>query len=751
VLSLLTLLLCWQEPVDDAVWRTRMLADIQAIVETHRPSPWDVTDPSHNLQLGWNPDFMDGPVTFERRIRLSPDVGVTLVEIWRLPSKDLTEFLKAWGHPGQPTWENLLATIPKGRVVANPDSGELVIMRDFPLGHQTWNTPPYRLDALPTKKLPELAGDLTSEGPVESEESETASSFSLFVADLVNEELLDREGAGVRISQKWRFEGRASRFTPQLRIERRLKFNFDNTYSVFDIYTVGLEMLVGDRSFRMDDDYTSEAGLLFEAEKRFIVVRHGYRKWYEALFTSLFSPTRLPYNAKNLEKLPIGVRIIMPTTTGLTLVERYAYTGLPEEDYPLEVNGYAGTTGTFFISLSKRTSSQVDLRFGARIERPFFLEFRARPDFDGPLDPRRLLMGTVIQSRLNRTYGSRIFLQKNVNLSDAEQVEETVAALRRGVRLNGLVLGTAAIFNFTFSPRIDTYLLDRQLKGKLPELEWESRIESKYKEKEAYGKIGLRPASARAQKTEIVDDWQILNLMNGNKISGKSASFVYQRNFRFLKFISRRRLQVLSLEGGGGDEKEDHSIQILDIFSKSRLKERAYERRVEKIQSMLGDAKAIAGAGSHPPEKRWKNAEMGYRLLISESGLNKLADHLLSPSSERVSGRSDPLREFLRRHPILRYRLKRYRDEPKRRDVLLGKYLFKLAKKKGPLHEGLALLKSNEYFLEYREIVQGQVLDQGQEGNSGLTNTLAETYRIWEELEVFDDIFTDRHISNRLR
>ena len=728
-----------------------MLADIQATVETHRPSPWDVTDPSHSINLTWHPEFASGPIEFERRIQLSPDAGVTLIEIWRMPKGDFTQFLKSWGHPGQPTWDNLLTVIPKGRVAVNPGAGELVIMRDFPIGHQTWSTPPFRLDALPTQNMPGLPEGQQGEGPVDPEEPESASSFSLFIADLVNEELLDREGAGIRISNKWRFEGRAGRFTPQIRIERRLKFNFDNTYSVFDIYTIGVEVLVGDRSFRMDDDYTSEAGLLFEAEKRFIVVRHGYRKWYEALFTKFFSPARLPYNAKNLEKLPVGVRIIMPTTTGLTLVERYAYTGLPGEDYPLEVNAYAGTTGTFFISVSKRTSSQVDLRFGARIERPFFLEFRARPDFDGPLDPRRLLMGTVIQSRLNRTFGSRIYLQKNVNLKDQDQVEQTIAALRRGIRLNGLVLGTAAIFNFTFSPRIDTYLLDRQLRGKLPELEWESRIESKYQEKEAYGKVGLRPASARAQRMEIIDDWQVLNLMNGKKISGKSASFLYQRNLRFLKFISRRQLQVLSLEGGGNGKVRPHSIQILDIFSKSRLKKHGYEKRVEKLRHMLGDSDAIAGAGSHPPEKRWKNAEMGYRLLISESGLKKLASHLLEPATRTTLNESDTLRQFLRRHPILNYRLRRNRDEPEKRDVLLGKYLFKLAKGKGPLHASLAILEPHEFFLEYREIVQGQVLDQGREGNPKLTETLAETYQIWEELEVFDDIFTDRNISNRLR
>ena len=734
-------------------WRARMLADIQAIVETHPSTTWGVTDPHRHLKVQWNPEYASGPITFQRRFQTSPDGGITLFEIWRMAPQDLQPLLKSWGHPANPNWDDLLSTIPKGSVLANKETGELVILREFDFSSFSWRQRPFPLHSLPTTIYPTLAGQV-GEGDGTAPEKESASSFSLFVADLVNEELQDSEGAGVRLSKKWRFEGRASRFNPQLRIERRLKFNFDNTYTVFDIYSVEVDWLLGDRRFRFEDDYTSEAGVLFEAKKDFVVVRQGFEKWYKALFAPFFSPTRLPYNGKKLQELPVGVRIILPTTTGLTLVERFAYSGIAGEDYPLEINASAGTRSVFFISISKRSSSQVDMRFGARIERPFEFEIRGRPNFDGNFDWRRLLMGTIVQTRLDRTKGSRIFLQKNVNLEDPQQVKETVEALRRGIRLNGLVLGIGAILNFTFSPRIDTYLLDRRLSGKLPDLAWESRIESKYLQKEAYGKFGFRPFSVRGQKTEVIDDWQVLNLMTGEKIQGKSAAFVFQRNLRILKYITRRRVQVLALEGeNAANAEKDHShyIQILDVFSKSRLKKQGYENRAAKMKRLLGQSPAVDGAGSHPPEKRWKNVEMGYRLLISDRGMDQIANHIFAPDVANPKEDFDPLRTYLRRHPILKKRLYRHRDDRKKRDVLVAKLLYKIARSHGPLFEAFGKLDPSDFYLEYREISDSQLLDHGIEGDPTLSRALSNSLKTWEELEVFDDIFIDRNISDRLQ
>lgn len=752
MLFILTFAIYFQEsPQANQAWRTHMLADIQAAFETHRPTTWDATDPQSHLEVHWNPEFASGEIRFERRFLLADDSSVTLVEIWQMNPRDLSLLLKAWGHPDNPTWESLLSLLPKGRVLANAATGNLAIIRDFEIGVSDWQTPPFPLNALPTEAYPSLAEELEPVRGEDASESETASSFGLFIEDLVNEELQDREGSGIRLSQKWRFEGRASRFNPRLRIERRLKLNFDNTYTVFDIYSAEVDLLVGDRSFRMDDNYTSEAGILFEAEKSFVVVRKGYRKWYDALFTTFFSPTKLPYNAKNLEDLPVGVRIILPTTAGLTLVERYAYTGIAGEDYPLEANAFAGTQSAFFISISKRSSSNIDLRFGARIERPLYLELRGRPDFDGPFDARRLLAGTILQTRLNRIQGSRIFLQKNINLEDAQQVQETVAALRRGIRLSGLILGTAAIFNFTFSPRIDSFLLEKRLKGKLPELDWQSRIESTYREKGSYGKFGLRLFSVRAQKTEIIDDWQVFDLINGQQMAGKSASFTYQRNWRFFKFISRRQLEVLALEdkdAAANTSAASHSVQILDAFSKSRIDASAYLKRASVLRGMLGTTSALDGAGSHPPETRWKKLEMGYRLIISDTGMDLLASHLLQVEDQEGI-RSDPLRIFLNRHPILKYRMHRNQDNRKRRDILLGKFLFKVARQKGPLWRCFELLHEKDYYLEYREMVAGQLLDHGRDGNNDLSSVLSDSLKTWQELDVFDDIYIDRSIGNQ--
>ncbi|CAM2066298.1 hypothetical protein SCOR_13030 [Sulfidibacter corallicola] len=732
--------------------RARMLRDIQAALSTHQPSIWDLTHPDTDISLSWTPEQMQGQVQFKRLILSSPDQGYTVFEVWQLPPDQLTRFCELWGHPEQVTWDNLLANLPNGRLVAKREEGKLMIFRDYPQDEDVWHKPPFNLVLLPIWRATQVPGEIEGQAPIEPEVpfTEDSQPRASFLADLVNEELMDREGVPIRLSQTWDVTEKFSRLSPRIAVERRLKRDFNGTYTVFDIFSLEVEFLVGDRKIRAEERSTRETGARLETAKRLITIRHGYANWHEALFAKPFSPRRLPYTAENLASLPVGMRIILPSSTGLTLVEDVSRTNIFGQSLPVRHNAFMGIRGTFFISIVKRNESEMDLRFGARIERPFSLDLRIRPDFDGYFDPLRLVVGTALQLRTERTYGSRIFLQKKVDLKDPAAVRETLDTLSRGLRFNGLFLGTAAIINFTFLPRIDAFLVDRFIRGTLPEIAWETRLESRYLYRENYGKIGFRPISLRGQKTIIEDDWHLFDLLNLSENRGRSGSFTFDRTFRFIDTVHNRHVQTLAFEGIGSisDEYGEDNFygQVVDQISQGRMSPIRYYQVTQRMKRTLGERAPLSRSGSWFPKTHLEDAEIGYRLVIGDEGMDQAADVVATALKER-RGQRTKLGRWLLFRPILRYRLRRSMDQTSLRNFHLSKMMFKLAKKRGPLHQVLAGIDEENYLLEYRETAKNQPRIHDKSGDAEIVSRIIAARKRWEEFSVFDDIFVDKNFS----
>src|SRR5690606_7317163 len=149
--------------------------------------------------LAWPLEGSGREVSYRRQIRNSPDGGYTLAEVWQCHPDDLAALCRFWGHPDTVTWEGLRGELPHGRIVVDARQGKLLIIRDVPAEIKVWREPPFALDLLPTERYPNLPFDeaVTASDRDETEPSRSAS----FLADLVNEELLDRDGVPVSLSQ----------------------------------------------------------------------------------------------------------------------------------------------------------------------------------------------------------------------------------------------------------------------------------------------------------------------------------------------------------------------------------------------------------------------------------------------------------------------------------------------------------------------------------------------------------------------
>lgn len=730
-------------------YRAVILHDIETAMGLHQPSVWDLTHPGTDLKLTWSFETV-GEIRYRRMILNSPDGGYTVFEAWHLDNKKLAAFLDLWGHPEPVDWGDLLGIIPQGRIVADPVQGRLAVFRDLPHEANPWLLHPFQLQNLPIKIK---AGDPPPELD-HTQDTFISNRNANYLTDLVNEELMDREGVPIRISKTWDIAGRFSRVSPSISVERRLKRDLNGRYTVFDIFAIEAEVLVGERKIRQESNSARETGALFETEKRVIVVRHGFATWHEALYARTFSPKRLPYSTKNLVNLPVGVRIILPSSSGLTLVERVRRTDFFGESLPLRRDALMGIRGTFFVSVSKRTPKRLEVRFGARIERPFGFDMRLRPDFDGAFDPLRLVMGTVMQLRAEHTWGSRIFVQKDVDLDDPEAVAETLTALARGVRFHGLFLGSAAIVNFTFLPKIDAFLVDRFIRGSLPDMAWQNRMESRYQFQEAYSKLGIRPISLRGEQTNIEDDWHYFDLVDLTENRGRTGAYRYNRTFRFFKALNRRQVNTAAFEGLGNfdrlEEGRSFYLQVIDMKTQSRMSPTRYYQVTQRLKRSLGERQALARSGSAPMNRAFEDIEIGYRLVLTQNGMEKVAGILRGVLSEKT-GNSSKLGRWLWMRPLLRLRLKASLRRDNQGNFMIAKTMFRLARTHGPVAQILDQLSQEDFVLEYREASRHRPIIQDYTGDTTAIGNIIRAQRRWQEFSVLDNIFIDRNINQTNR
>lgn len=729
----------------------RLTHDIQASVYSRQPTVWGGAEQTYDIRIEWTPKILSGPLVYRRQVRRSPDGGELLLESWRFSPDDLATFLAAWNHPDKEVdWSRILGTLPNGRLIASQSRGLLLIVRQYPPGTQVWKEAPFPLDAVPTEAFPNLAQPVVrGEGGLEDESHET-SKFADFFADLFVEELLDREGVPIRISKHWDISGRFSRLSPLVRIERRIRLDFSGTYSVFDLYTIGGEVLLGSRREDIETRDFSETGTFLDIQKKVVVIRKGYQKWYEALFAKPFSLRKIPYSDESLMSFPIGVRVVFPSSAGLTLIGKRSKPTHIADNIPLDMQVFAGLNGTSFISLTKTSQNVIDFTIGGRVERVGEASLRMRPDFDGTFDPLRLLMGTLSQLRANKTKGTSLFMQKQIDLTDPEQVALYRQSVRRGLRLSGFPLGVAAVLNLVFRQEWDDFFVEQALQDKLPEIQWERTYLSHYSHFEKYAKLGIRPISSRSRTFAIDDDWVIEDRSAPEPTRARSFSLNTTRNLRLPGRLSQRVIQANGIidKTDADAEAQGQYLEVVDLTDRSRMSYAAYRKLTGRLSSCFAPSADLSELSQWTPDAAFHDVQIGYRIVLNRRGLEKLAAEFIDL---RKNQKSHPLSRWLRFHPILWHRLERIERDPEGGFVALSKLLFKLAKRRGPIHCLFETLDPQDYLLEWRGMGLGRPLVSGRIGESVSSDALIHMMRDWEALGVLDNVFVERNFNARLQ
>lgn len=740
-LLLVSLLVCATDDI-----RPRILDSIQAALQAREPSLWGAIERGYELELRWTFDALSQPVVYKRRLRSSPDGDITLIEIWEIAEQDLPTLCSAWGHPDQVHFENLLGEIPHGRILASARRQTLTIIRDYPISARIWRTRPFPLERLPTLTFPGLANaDSTQATPVESDRSALATFFS----EVFLEELLDREGVPISISKHWHFEDDFSRISPFLRIERRIRLSFAGSYTVFDIYTMGGEFILGERDLNDDQGKVLEIGPFVRAEKRIVVIRRGFETWFHALFARPFPPSRLPYSAESLRTMPADIRFVFPSTTGLFLGERHRDDIGFGRRLPLRTEMALGFQGTFFTSISRTSNHTLDLKFGGRIERFGELDFRIRPVFDGNLDPKRAFMGTLAQWRTDRTHGTRMLVQRSVDLNEDQDIAWAQTTLQTNAQFNGLFLGLGAIVSIPFTDRLDSRIIDQFVARKLPDIPWEHAFESHYRHREDYLKLGTRLWLGRYHNYGVDDDWSIRDLVRETKTTGRSVSFVTRKYRRIFSNSRRLTTQVWGLteHRDAGKLRAEQFLEIVKVAHADDLDYSAYRKTMQQVENCIGPACPDGMIRDWPPRSSYPHTRIGFRILLIRPALDSLAQRL---KNIREHQPDHPISRWLRFHPFLARKLKKQTNSDSDRFVILAKFLFKLAKSKGPLFSILEGLPESHFALEWQCSSAVTPHQGGELGFATLTQEMIQRWLDWEELGALEDIFVEAHFGRSL-
>ncbi|MCB1049564.1 MAG: hypothetical protein H6510_01005 [Acidobacteria bacterium] len=723
---------------NDTTFRDRVFADIQAAVGTHQPTIWGVTDPRLFVELSWQHPHLRYGLSYHRSVVRALN-QLVLVETWRFSPDNLAELCRLFGHREWVAWENILAEIPNGRIVASKDRGELIILRDFEPSGSIWRQPPFDLAELPT------LGNPTGPAPTVLFSEEHPSQFAIFLNDVFTEELLDRDGLKIRISKHWNFVNHFSRLSPFVRIERSVRLDYNGTFSVFDIYSFGGDFLLGSHTEDKSGAIV-ETGALLNLDKSIVVIRSGLPTWHQAVFSKPFNPKNFPVSPEALKRLPLGVRFVFPATSGLSLVERAQKpTSWWSQILVWRLRLYLGVNGNFFISVVRRNETDLELRFGGRIERYGEANLRLRPDFDGTFDPLRLLVGSVIQLRGQITDGTKLILEKKIDLRNDKELKLVTVALRRGIRFNGMLLGLAGVLNFTFLNRYDTFLVEQFINGKLPEIDWEISTLSHFRLGQNYGKIGIRLASARKQKEKLFDDWQIHHLQpNGAEYQGNSTRITAQSVMRWFNHIDRRRTELRAVQAEA--DPLEKFVELSETYEESKLRPREQRKIKAQIERVWAEYSDLEDRLDWSPDQDFHDVQFGYRLLLTTSGMNRVRDFL------RDGARPLPpeLKRWLRRHPLMVRKLNRAEPDSKQEFESISQLLYKMARAHAPIHLLFAEMEPQDYFLEWRVVCPSQPGLAGQSGEATLAPEELRTWQRWESLSVLDDLYIDRSLSESL-
>lgn len=694
-------------------------------------------DLAPKIVLQWKKKDLGYKLGYERRIDYDAAGRLSLIEIWRMPRNRLAVFLGQWGNSAPPDWDQLTGEIPGGFVVASRKGKSLMVIRDGDEVDGLWALAPYPLETLVPLEPPPVTGE--EESGVERGLKKVGRTVRELVSEIVIDELTDIRGVPITASVKHTFDFNIGDLTPRIRLQRRIRMEDDDTFTVVDSLEGELGLLLGHLGAR------STTGVSLEAKRRVVIFRGGYTKWYKALFAKPFDPRKLPWSVEKLRDLPPGVRVVFPASTGIYLGETRVLHEIT--DYlPLKETFKVGLRGTFFLSMARDFEDHLELRFGGRVERVAYIQFRARYDKRYSWDWRRLL-GSFLKARLEHIRGARLFYQRKIDLGDDQQAADAIGAVKQGLRVSGYRLGGAAVGDFLFFlGDVDQRTLDSVITKNLPDFQWDHRVESKYLLHNWYGKVDLKLASIGRSSTAMDDQWKLTSPDTGESVSGTSGRRHYKKSGRFWVNRDRHDIQVHFLSSRGRNEAYPLT-DFIEVFVR-RKETRTTRREMRSMlkrtgQTLGGDILEGAGfPGVLPDRDSFQRMDYRWHLILRDDALDSLAEKVLS-ARDGVPG--SLARKLARQHPW-RFRSVRRAAENKGVEVRNGKLahlVMSALRWNEPVHVFFGGFPADSYLFDWSIRARGLPNSGGFCGRCSVPEEMRWAWKAWQELADFDDLFED--------
>lgn len=658
-------------------------------------------------------------VSYKRKIRETPDGTYLTTEVWNIHPDDLEAFMLHWGYTHITSWNQIRAHSGQQTVFASPKEGLICIWRFYPNFKRAWKSRPYSLSKLAKKE------------PAEPSPEKFKKSRD-FISDVLLEEVLDRDGLGVSLSKTWHFKEEVSRFSGKLRFQRKIRLNFNGLYSVFDTYHIGTEGLLGNIIEKTQSNFYSEIGPFLGISKEIIVVKSGYESWHKALFARPFNPKNLPVNREKLKKLPDGIRVIFPHKATLALVTKTKFNYVKDSDITQTLRAGASVRGSVMVSVTKE-GNFIILKIGGRLEKLLEAYFATRPDFDGILDPLRLLFGSLIRFRFEGGKGKRVLLEKRIDLNSEEELMLLTSAMKRGLLLRGLGFGFRTALYFIFHPNNEQPHLYYQ--QKIPEINWDQAVISNYRYRDKYAKAGSRPLAVRSSMESIGDEWRTLDYQSNKERSG--YTFIANTN-RHLRAGSRSRTRDLQVNLIKADSYAgDAYATIIDLTTEARCSRKKLMKFKDKMRDQHHIDLTISENTIQTVEKN--EARMGYKLTVS---LEELLQLQKSGTLNTIFKHHPELQTWSKKHRLLGFKFHQFMNED--HNFTKGKTLYSMLKRNLPLTPILNALPESAYRLEWLlESPSEGALIKGSRGAAKISREQLNTWQWWNEKRMFEDIFVD--------
>jgi len=688
------------------------------------------------IAIEWKRRELGFTLGYERRIDYDSAGRLSLLETWSVPRRHLGTFLRRCGHPDPPDWGLLTGGIEDGFVIASRKERTLVVIRDGDDPAALWALPPYPLEQLPALDPPPAAEKQSGVG---RGLAAVGRNLRQLVAEIVIDELTYVRGVPITSAISHTFDFGFGALTPRIRLQRRIRMEDDDTFTVVDAFEGQLNMLLGDPGGRAD------TGVFLEAKRRVVVFRGGYERWYKALFAPPYDPRKLPWNVEKLQALPPGVRVVFPASTGLFLGENREVMELLD-GLPLDEIFKIGLRGTFFLSLSRDEENQLEMRFGGRVERVAFVQFRAGFERRSSFDLRRAL-GRFIKLRLEHLRGARLFYQRKIDLTDQQQATEAMAAVKRGLRISGYRLGGAAVGDFVFIfSEVDQRTLDAVISKNLPDFQWDNRVESTYVSTNWYGKGDLKLASIGRSHSAMDDTWQLTRLRTGESVSGTSGKLRHKKSARFWVNRDRHDIQVHFLSSRGRDQ-EQPLTDFIEVFVRrketrtTRRELRSMLRRTERSlgQEMLDES---GFPGILPDRDVYHRMDYRWHLILQDDALDHLADTALAAPFEMPGSLS---RKLARRHPYSFRKLRKVAENGtlEERNGRLAHLVLAALRWNEPVHVLFSGFPADAYLFDWSIGASDLPNSGGFCGRCAVPEEMRWAWQIWQELSDFDDLYED--------